>query len=162
MVYVRPGDEHYPTYHHPDVRRLVANATSWAASEGSLSSTRRWLKTARPYIAPSNTSTRQGPRSSLAAFVRRDFAQLDVLEICGPMPSTTPASCTSVTVGTYVTGELAETAAEFLREHDFDDDDVIVEKITHGAWQVQVPWAMSQRAARVLRPREQWAMQSHL
>jgi trehalose utilization protein len=32
LVYLRPGDEHYPTYHHPDVRRLVANAVRWAGT----------------------------------------------------------------------------------------------------------------------------------
>jgi trehalose utilization protein len=32
LVYVRPGDEHYPTYHHRDVRRLVANAVRWAGA----------------------------------------------------------------------------------------------------------------------------------
>lgn len=31
LVYLRPGDEHYPTYHHPHVRRLMANAVRWAA-----------------------------------------------------------------------------------------------------------------------------------
>lgn len=30
VVYLRPGDEHYPTYHHGDVRRLLANAVRWA------------------------------------------------------------------------------------------------------------------------------------
>lgn len=32
LVYLRPGDEHYPTYHHPHVRRLLANAVRWAGS----------------------------------------------------------------------------------------------------------------------------------
>ena len=32
LVYVRPGDEHYPTYHQPEVRRLVANAVRWAGA----------------------------------------------------------------------------------------------------------------------------------
>ena len=31
LVYLRPGDEHYPTYHDPHVRRLLANAARWAA-----------------------------------------------------------------------------------------------------------------------------------
>jgi trehalose utilization protein len=34
LVYVRPGDEHYPTYHQPEVRRLVANAVRWAQPAG--------------------------------------------------------------------------------------------------------------------------------
>lgn len=32
LVYIRPGDENYPTYHDPDVRRLIANAVRWAAT----------------------------------------------------------------------------------------------------------------------------------
>ncbi len=31
IFYFRPGDENYPTYHHPDVRRMIANAVRWAA-----------------------------------------------------------------------------------------------------------------------------------
>ncbi len=30
VVYFRPGHETYPTYHHPHVRRIVANASDWA------------------------------------------------------------------------------------------------------------------------------------
>ena len=26
VFYFRPGDQEYPTYHHPDVRRVIANA----------------------------------------------------------------------------------------------------------------------------------------
>lgn len=32
LVYLRPGDEHYPTYHDPHVRRLLANAVRYAAA----------------------------------------------------------------------------------------------------------------------------------
>lgn len=35
LVYLRPGDENYPTYHHPHVRRLVANAVAWAGRAGA-------------------------------------------------------------------------------------------------------------------------------
>jgi trehalose utilization protein len=31
IFYFRPGDENYPTYHHPDVRRMIVNAVRWAA-----------------------------------------------------------------------------------------------------------------------------------
>ncbi len=31
IFYFRPGHETYPTYHHPDVQRVIANATRWAA-----------------------------------------------------------------------------------------------------------------------------------
>jgi trehalose utilization protein len=31
IFYFRPGHETYPTYHHPDVQRVIANAVAWAA-----------------------------------------------------------------------------------------------------------------------------------
>lgn len=31
IFYFRPGHETYPTYHHPDVQRVIANAAKWAA-----------------------------------------------------------------------------------------------------------------------------------
>ena len=31
VVYFSPGDQDYPVYHHPDVRRVLANAAAWAA-----------------------------------------------------------------------------------------------------------------------------------
>jgi trehalose utilization protein len=31
IFYFRPGHETYPTYHHPDVQRVIANAVVWAA-----------------------------------------------------------------------------------------------------------------------------------
>jgi len=31
IFYFRPGHETYPTYHHPDVQRVIANAAQWAA-----------------------------------------------------------------------------------------------------------------------------------
>ncbi|MEZ4498869.1 MAG: ThuA domain-containing protein [Thermomicrobiales bacterium] len=30
IFYFRPGHETYPTYHHPVVRKVIANAVSWA------------------------------------------------------------------------------------------------------------------------------------
>lgn len=30
IFYFRPGHETYPTYHHPDVQRVIANAARWA------------------------------------------------------------------------------------------------------------------------------------
>ena len=33
IFYFRPGHETHPTYHHPDVRRAIANAVAWAASQ---------------------------------------------------------------------------------------------------------------------------------
>lgn len=35
LFYFSPGDEHFPVYHHPDVRRVVANAVGWCAPSGS-------------------------------------------------------------------------------------------------------------------------------
>ena len=31
IFYFRPGHETYPTYHHPQIRRVIANAVRWAA-----------------------------------------------------------------------------------------------------------------------------------
>lgn len=31
IFYFSPGDQEYPVYHHPDVRRVIANAVSWVA-----------------------------------------------------------------------------------------------------------------------------------
>lgn len=32
IFYFRPGDQAYPTYHQPEVQRVIANAVQWAAS----------------------------------------------------------------------------------------------------------------------------------
>ena len=45
VFYFRPGDQDYPTYHHPDVRRVIANAVRWARSdlpERAYPEIRRW------------------------------------------------------------------------------------------------------------------------
>jgi trehalose utilization protein len=34
VFYFSPGDQEYPVYHHPDVRRVIANGVAWAAGEG--------------------------------------------------------------------------------------------------------------------------------
>lgn len=31
IFYFSPGDQDYPIYHHPDIRRVIANAVRWAA-----------------------------------------------------------------------------------------------------------------------------------
>jgi trehalose utilization protein len=33
IFYFSPGDQDYPVYHHPDVRRVIANGVSWARPE---------------------------------------------------------------------------------------------------------------------------------
>ncbi|MDT0265328.1 ThuA domain-containing protein [Streptomyces sp. DSM 44915] len=33
IFYFSPGDQDYPVYHHPQVRRVIANAVAWAAPE---------------------------------------------------------------------------------------------------------------------------------
>jgi trehalose utilization protein len=33
IFYFSPGDQGYPVYHHPDVRKVIANAVAWAAPE---------------------------------------------------------------------------------------------------------------------------------
>lgn len=34
IVYIRPGHETHPTYHEPNIQRLIANAVRWAAPAG--------------------------------------------------------------------------------------------------------------------------------
>lgn len=34
VFYFRPGHETYPTYHHPDIQRVLVNAAHWAAPTG--------------------------------------------------------------------------------------------------------------------------------
>jgi trehalose utilization protein len=31
IFYFSPGDQDFPVYHHPDVRRVIANGVEWAA-----------------------------------------------------------------------------------------------------------------------------------
>lgn len=33
VFYFSPGDQHYPIYHHPDIKRVLANAVLWAQPE---------------------------------------------------------------------------------------------------------------------------------
>ncbi|RZS87579.1 trehalose utilization protein [Motilibacter rhizosphaerae] len=33
IFYFRPGDQDYPTYHHPGVRKVIANGVAWARSD---------------------------------------------------------------------------------------------------------------------------------
>ena len=30
VFYFSPGDQEYPVYHHPDIKRVLANAVQWA------------------------------------------------------------------------------------------------------------------------------------
>lgn len=32
IVHLRPGHQTHPTYHHPDILRVIANACTWARS----------------------------------------------------------------------------------------------------------------------------------
>lgn len=34
IFYFRPGDQDYPTYHHRDIRKVIANAVEWTRSTG--------------------------------------------------------------------------------------------------------------------------------
>jgi trehalose utilization protein len=36
VVYFSPGDQDYPIYHHPAIRRVIANSVAWAAPAGDL------------------------------------------------------------------------------------------------------------------------------
>jgi trehalose utilization protein len=50
IFYFSPGDQDYPVYHHPDVRRVLANGVEWAmprvrrAPAGSPQSPREWWR----------------------------------------------------------------------------------------------------------------------
>jgi hypothetical protein len=33
IFYFSPGDQDFPVYHHPDVRRVIANGAEWARPE---------------------------------------------------------------------------------------------------------------------------------
>jgi trehalose utilization protein len=33
IFFFSPGDQDYPVYHHPDVRRVIANGVEWAVSD---------------------------------------------------------------------------------------------------------------------------------
>jgi trehalose utilization protein len=35
VFYFSPGDQEYPVYHHPDIRRVLANGVLWARPEHS-------------------------------------------------------------------------------------------------------------------------------
>jgi Trehalose utilization protein len=39
VFYFSPGDQEYPVYHHPDVRRVLANAVRWAAPDAAARAT---------------------------------------------------------------------------------------------------------------------------
>ncbi len=36
IFYFSPGDQEYPVYHHPEVRKVIANAVAWAHPEGGV------------------------------------------------------------------------------------------------------------------------------
>ena len=36
VFYFSPGDQDYPVYHHPDIRRVLANAVQWAKPDPEL------------------------------------------------------------------------------------------------------------------------------
>ena len=54
IFYFSPGDQDYPIYHHPDVRRVIANGVEWAAPRpglrgpvpGSPHTSRGWFEAA--------------------------------------------------------------------------------------------------------------------
>ena len=48
IFYFSPGDQEYPVYHHPDVRRVLANAVGWAAPAGAVTVARRARRSRRP------------------------------------------------------------------------------------------------------------------
>ena len=41
VFYFSPGDQEYPVYHHPDVRRVIANGVAWARARRAREPPRR-------------------------------------------------------------------------------------------------------------------------
>ncbi|NWF70076.1 MAG: ThuA domain-containing protein [Chloroflexi bacterium] len=55
IFYFRPGHETYPTYHHPDIQRVIANAVRWAAQPATPPVQFGWTKPREeslPYTVP--------------------------------------------------------------------------------------------------------------
>ena len=50
IFYFSPGDQDYPVYHHPDVRRVIANAVRWAAPAGGREPVRDASKSPRGWF----------------------------------------------------------------------------------------------------------------
>jgi len=53
IFYFRPGHESHPTYHHPHVRRILANAARWAARSAPASTSVRRVDAQDPDAAAS-------------------------------------------------------------------------------------------------------------
>ena len=51
VFYFSPGDQEYPVYFHPDVRRVLANAAVWAASDADTRSIPQVSNPARGWFA---------------------------------------------------------------------------------------------------------------
>lgn len=60
IFYLSPGDEHYPVYRHPDIRRVLANAVGWAhnpqpamvpTTTHSPNSPDGWFRDSQPEVA---------------------------------------------------------------------------------------------------------------
>lgn len=53
VFYFSPGDQDFPVYHHPDIRRVLANAVRWAAPEPAGDGTvPAVVDMARPFFGP--------------------------------------------------------------------------------------------------------------
>lgn len=59
VFYFRPGHETYPTYHHPEVRRVIANAVRWAHSGVRLTDICPNVKPLESLPADSSAATRE-------------------------------------------------------------------------------------------------------
>ncbi|MDN5771140.1 MAG: ThuA domain-containing protein [Microlunatus sp.] len=51
IFYFSPGDQGYPVYHHPDIKRVLANAVIWAAPRGVDSSAPSVISEPSPLLA---------------------------------------------------------------------------------------------------------------
>jgi trehalose utilization protein len=59
VFYFSPGDQEYPVYHHPDVRRVLANAVRWAAPDATARATPEVQNPARDWFVNASDEKEQ-------------------------------------------------------------------------------------------------------
>jgi trehalose utilization protein len=62
IFYFSPGDQDYPVYHHPDVRRVIANAVAWAAPAAESREGRTLTRRPRDWYVTGQTVSAEDPR----------------------------------------------------------------------------------------------------
>lgn len=68
IFYFSPGDQEYPVYHQPEIRRILANAVSWAAPSGNgwvphvTNRPTDWFAAAAPIAQSHPTAPQEAPQ----------------------------------------------------------------------------------------------------